>query len=254
MCNACLSKTQKTQYDDPELVKLQEELGVVVLDFMDDFLFENIDNFWEDIPLTKTLFSDFLQGVSNVLQKIYIFGQKQVVKNASEEVKASEAIAQLATDVSFDVAPDHAVQYAEYQAWLLVTNFSESAQKKLQEIVTSSINEGWTRSELASVIKREWSDFSSTRATLIARQETAMALGAWKYKQFQESASQFWQNWRKRAQTTQDDKVRPEHKANEDAWWIPYNETFPWTWSMHEPFGFNCRCVTSYRFFLPDEL
>ena len=260
MCNNCgeLKKYYEEyvdNFDDPKVEELFEELQDAVLNYQEEVLEEVLKQYETQTDLFKIQDEEtFFEAIANLLESIYLYGQWVWLKLVNDETKELQALASLDFNLSFDIEPTRAKEYAQTQTGALIKNIDTTTQAEVQKIVTASINEWRTQQKLAQEINDNFAQFNAYRSKLIARQETSLALWGWKYNQFQESAKAYMSPGYKKAYSQQDSKVREEHKANEDAGRIPANEPFPGTWDMHEPFGFNCRCVVTYRVFLPDSL
>lgn len=261
MCNNCGTPLTKAlekyvdNFDDPKVEGLYEDLQWVLTLYHNNVLQEVLKQYETQTELAKTETQDsFFDAIAELLESIYLYWQWIGMKLVKDETKELEAIASLDFNLSFNIEPIRAKEYAQFQAWALIKNIDDATQSEVQTIVTQSINEWRTQKKLAQEIDKKFSQYNSWRSKLIARQETSLALWGWKYKQFTESAKAYNTPWYKKAYTQQDEKVRPEHTDNAEAWRIQANEEFPWTWWMHEPFWYNCRCVVTYRVFLPDSL
>lgn len=258
MCNNC-QKIVKTQwyvdnFDDKEVNKLYKAISKAVEEYQDALLLELLQDYpLVSIEKTTGILDNFFDSIKGLLEWVYLYWQKVWLWYVKKETKELEVLAWLDFDLSFDIAPTRADEYAKRQAGVLISNVNETTRAKVAEIVWKSINAWRTQNKLSQEIFEQFGQFSQVRAELIARQETALALWWWKYDQFIESSKNYQTTGYKKAYTQEDVNVRPEHQANADAWRIPANEEFPWTWSMHEPFDFNCRCVVAYRMFLPIE-
>lgn len=255
MCKNC-EKLEKTsnqdQYEIPEIKKLMWEIEKAVFDYQEVLLHQVLKTYETQTDLFKTEEQEtFFDLIANLLESVYLYGQWVWLKYVKAETKELEAIAALDFNLSFDINPIFAKDYAQVQTWALIKNIDDHTQAEVQKIVTASINQWRTQSKLAQVINDSFTQYNKVRSELIAQQETALALWWWKYNQFVESSKAYNTPWYKIAYTQQDSLVRDDHSLNADAWRIPANEPFPWTWDMHEPFGFRCRCACWYRMFLP---
>lgn len=120
----------------------------------------------------------------------------------------------------------------------------------------NGVNDGKSYGEIAKEIQNEdpWV-FSKARATLIAVNEVGRAYGWGNHEPALELQRQGYvleKHWR----TSQDDKVRPKHTANEAAiveghqpGWIPLDMEFPGTKDQFAPSvkEVRCRCTSTHR-------
>lgn len=90
--------------------------------------------------------------------------------------------------------------------------------------------------------------FSKSRATLIAVNEIGRAYGWANHEpavELQREGYVLQKFWT----TSHDDRVRPRHKANEAADWIPLDTAFPGTFDQFAPSTneIRCRCTSTHR-------
>lgn len=256
MCNSC-QELEKTvvEFDDKEVNDLFEKLGTKIFNYQEEILVEMLSTYNNVYAIQKLqAFDDFFDEISKIIQSVYLYGQGIGLSIVKKETKELEVLGQLDFNVSFDIQPTYALEYANKQTGALISNIDANTQSQVQKIVTQSINEGRTQQKLSEVIYDSFSQFNKVRSALIARQETSLALGGGKYDQFVESAKNYNQVGRKRTFTQQDAKVREEHRVNADAGRIPANQPYPGTQTMYPPHDYNCRCSDEYRVFLPNEL
>ena len=90
------------------------------------------------------------------------------VKDAAAELqeKANDAMVHLANEKAKDWAAAHAGD--------LIKNFADATKEDLEKTVRQALAEGWSNDKLADELHESWS-FSSKRAEVIARTETAFA-------------------------------------------------------------------------------
>jgi len=154
----------------------------------------------------------------------------------------------LTTDrpIYFEGPPmQQAIRYAEKRAAQMVTKIDQETKDVLRKIITDGIKNKRGIDGLARDLRnqfRDWrriSEMPVSRSRLIARTETNYALSTGSFERGKEMGvtGKSWLTFR-------DDKVRPEHLANEAVGVIPYDQSFP-DGSMHPPGAnpFNCRCV-----------
>ena len=107
-------------------------------------------------------------------------------------------------------------------------------------IVSDSVRDGRSIGQTTTLIKDDFL-FSRDRAKVIARTETARALG-----HGQKGAAEQQGRDEKRWSTSGDELVSDECRSNEDIGWLPIGDPFPGgvdTVPQHP----NCRCVVVYR-------
>lgn len=143
------------------------------------------------------------------------------------------------------------LQLSQRQGSILKTTRDE-----LRDILAKGIDDGKSYGEIAKDIQSEdpWV-FSKTRATLIAVNEIGHAYGWGNHEPAVELARQGYvleKHWR----TSQDERVRAKHTANEEAiveghekGWIPIDMEFPGTKDQFAPSikEIRCRCTSTHR-------
>ena len=104
-------------------------------------------------------------------------GARRAIEQVISELSAS------ATDV-FSQANLDAIAWAESRSAELVTSIDKTTRDGIKDLVTKAETEGWSTQQLAQELRDEYG-FSSYRAEMVARTETAMAdvqgsLAGWK--------------------------------------------------------------------------
>jgi len=133
-----------------------------------------------------------------------------------------------------------AAQWAILEAEEQLLSYSALTRQGVMQIVSDSVREGRSIGQTTNLIKNDFL-FSPDRARVIARTETARALG-----QGQKGAAIAQGRDEKRWATSGDDLVSDDCRENENAGWIPTADAFPSgvdTVPQHP----NCRCVVRYR-------
>ncbi len=207
---------------------------------------DNMAEFQYDIKkfkLKKLNQEERIEAITDELEKIVILWNTSINELALEELSPEQILA---------IDSKSAREFARTEAWRLIRWINETTEKLVQQIIDKWLEKQLSKKWIKEMIADRFRWFAERRATLIARQEVAMAFEKAKNDQFKKYEKEYWIEWYKRAQTQQDEKVRPSHSQNQADWWIPRNQRFSWTWDMHAPFGFNCRCVTSYRLRKPN--
>ena len=132
-----------------------------------------------------------------------------------------------------------AIEYAQKRAAILVKQIDDDTRTQLANVIADGIKNKRGIPGLTQDIQKVMKDMSGVRSELIARTETNTALSDGSFSRMK-GIGVNGKSWL----TVGDDKVRPEHVANEKAGIIPIDQPFP-DGSMHPPGTnpFNCRCV-----------
>jgi len=133
-----------------------------------------------------------------------------------------------------------AAEWALLEAEEQLLSMSALTRTGVMQIVSDSVRDGRSIGQTTNLIKTDFL-FSPDRARVIARTETARALG-----QGQKGAAVAQGRDEKRWTTSADDLVSDECRENEEAGWIATADAFPSgvdTVPQHP----NCRCVVRYR-------
>ena len=119
-------------------------------------------------------------------------------------------------------------------------NLIDMTRRRVGQLVAESIERGDSLGKLQRTLRQDFV-FSPDRARMVARTETATALGQGA-KQASIAKGRDEKHWI----TQGDDVVDPDCVMNEDAGWLPIGDIFP---SGHDviPAHPSCRCVTRYR-------
>lgn len=162
--------------------------------------------------------------------------------------------------LSFDIETSPASNYLRDLEDLQLSQRQGSILKttrdELRDIMARAIDDGKSYGELAKEIQQEdpWV-FSKARATLIAVNEIGHAYGWGNHEPAVELGRQGYvleKHWR----TSQDERVRAKHTANEEAiveghekGWIPLEMEFPGTKDQFAPSikEIRCRCTSTHR-------
>ena len=142
--------------------------------------------------------------------------------------------------VSRDNVQRIAASWATLEAEERLLAYSALTRQGVMQIVSDSVREGRSIGQTTNLIRDDFL-FSKERARVIARTETARALG-----QGQKGAAEEQGRDEKRWATSGDDLVSDDCQENENAGWIPIADSFPSgidTVPQHP----NCRCVVRYR-------
>lgn len=254
MCDKCLVPIYKAvdaEFGDDKLKqyfdKLTKKLSKVYLSKLEEYLINA-----EQVPLAKTAIDDLWEWIKKLLGSVYGYWQKVITDQVKQETKDLIPLLDLDSSISFAISTDPAANYAEQRAGELIKWINDGVKKEMERLVSDAIKQGRTQTKLKEEIMTKFDQFTTTRSALIARQEVALAHWGGRYTEFTKQARNFGSTWFKRAVTQRDDKVRPGHQENADAWRIPADQSFPGTGWLYEPFSFNCRCKVNYLVYKPD--
>jgi SPP1 gp7 family putative phage head morphogenesis protein len=186
-----------------------------------------------------------------------IFGDISEALTALALDSSSEALLQIGVDTvdgaaMFEFVNRRAAEWAKGRAaemvgmkevnGLLIENpdakwrIDDSTREMLRSSVTDAIENGWSNQRLANEIKDDYA-FSSSRAEMVARTETAFADVKGNMIAYRDSGLVAGKEW----VTAHDDKVSDECQANEDAGVIGLGDSFP-SGAEEPPEHPNCRC------------
>jgi len=155
------------------------------------------------------------------------------------------SIAEAYPEVEAAQAQVLASRYAQHRGAELLTvtgdaNLVAYTRRRVGELVAQTIEEGRSLGELQGALQSDFA-FSKDRASLVARTETATALGegAMQAAIIQDQDEKQWV-------TQGDELVSVECRANEAAGWIKVGDPFP-SGRSTIPQHPNCRCANTYR-------
>lgn len=158
---------------------------------------------------------------------------------------ARAAIADLAVEMSFDLANPRAVAYLREHAAGLVAGITDETRGRLGTLIADSVEAGESYGTLTRRIRDLFADFSRARAHTIAVTETAAAYEAGSRVMVNDLATgglDMEMSWL----IVGDAKVDQACLANAAADWIPASEAFP-SGHQHAPAHPRCRCTVLYR-------
>jgi hypothetical protein len=122
-----------------------------------------------------------------------------------------------------------------------IINLVKMTKRRVRKLVARAVENGDSLNTLSATLKKDLS-FSADRARMIARTETAKALG-----EGQKGAALSLGRNEKQWFTQGDDRVSTACRRNASAGWIPITSKFPATQKDTIPEHVNCRCVVQYR-------
>lgn len=177
-----------------------------------------IDPFLEDIK------ADIPKYLLSVLPSIMEEGAKDPIKRYKELLPEDYAL-------TFDIETEPATIYLKELEDLMLSQRKGSILKTTRDdlrfIMADGIEEGMSYGEIAKQI-REMDPyvFSKSRAETIAVNEIGRSYG-WANHEPGRVLTDEGYVLEKSWQTSDDDKVRPTHTENENAGWIPFEDSFP---------------------------
>jgi hypothetical protein len=173
----------------------------------------------------------------------------QGVAQAALEAGIRVTLADLHTDIAFDLAHPRAVAWLEDYGARRVTMINETTRETIKGLVTKGVDEGWSYDKTAEAISDRFREFSvgkpqlhiESRAHLVAVTEAGESYEAAGHMVAEELAAaglameHFWL-------TVGDDRVSDGCRVNTAVGWIALAQPFP-SGHMH-PLRFpGCRCT-----------
>jgi hypothetical protein len=168
---------------------------------------------------------------------------------------AEETLAGTGLGVRFAVGSPAAVAHARAVAAAQVTRINDTTRDQLRTLITQAVENGWSWNRTAEAITERYKDFAGaplfpsrtfrSRAEMVAAYEIGDAYEAGSEAQALALAAEgvtMEKSWLDAG----DARVRPAHRANAAAGWIPLDATFP-DGSRRSPTDAGCRCAVAYR-------
>jgi len=148
---------------------------------------------------------------------------------------------------SFDLTNPRAVNWFLDHGGTIdyIKDIQGTTRDQLQSVIVKAIDKGQSYTQTAKEISSKFDVFSTARAQRIAVYETGQAYEAGNRMLINTVADQGIQmeeHW----MTSQDDKVRPEHTANEDEGWQPLGHVYS-SGDTEPPTDPGCRCYKIYQ-------
>lgn len=187
-------------------------------------------------------FSDDIDGFVAMINSAFKIGIDAINRLMEREVTV---------DLSFWLKSQDALDYAKEYAWNRIKNIDDYSRKGINNLITQWLDKGWWYNKLADELKRDYA-FSTYRARLIASNEIWNAYLVGKDRQFAKYRSEYWQTWWKKRISHQDDRTTDWCLANDEEWWIPFDQEHA-SWHMHPTRFPWCRCNETYRLFNPNK-
>ncbi len=151
--------------------------------------------------------------------------------------------------ISWNLENPRALQYAVQHAAAQVTKINDTTRSYLNAMIGQAVDEGWSYDRLSDAIGDRFTEFATGGPNPRSRRVAVYELGD-AYEEGNLIAAKELQavglEMEKKALTAGDDRVRPSHKGNAGAGWIPIDSPFP-SGDMRFPSDPGCRCTTLYR-------
>jgi SPP1 gp7 family putative phage head morphogenesis protein len=151
--------------------------------------------------------------------------------------------------ISWTLENPRAVAYAKQTAASRVSDINETTERGLRRLITSAVDTGQSYDDLSKAIGSKFKEFATggdnPRSRRIAVFELGDAYEAGNEqvaRQLQAAGLELEKFWL----SVGDDKVRPEHRANQGEGWIEYDEPFG-SGNMRPPTDPGCRCTLLTR-------
>lgn len=228
-------KKQKALFIE-KLLALQEKKAYSLKAVNDDFIDPYLDEIAKDVP----------EYLLTVLPTI-------MVEGASESIARYIDLLPDDYGLVFDLPGEPAAEYLNQLEDLMLSQRQGSILKttrdELRGIIARGATEGSSYGEIAKQIQEtDPFVFSKARANLISVNEIGRAYG---WANHQPALDLMAEGYilEKEWQTKHDDKVRPNHVANEKAGAIPLMQAFPGTGDQFAPSTreIRCRCTSTHK-------
>lgn len=186
-------------------------------------------------------FNDFVDGVSSYLKKGAIAGMKYLDDNFIKTAQVTTAIG-IDNDLAVVWAKDHSAE--------LITQITETTQKRINKLVADAVAGDIWKTDLIYTLKTDYA-FSAYRASFVASNEIGTAYMRWKQMQFNKYQKEYWLVGYMKRVSHRDAVTTELCLENDNAWWILYNQAFP-SWDTEPPRFPWCRCNIDYKLFKPE--
>jgi hypothetical protein len=200
-----------------------------------DLTMQNWDRIWEEITnnttgdLQKIIFSAEVDGVvagSDQLKKTILFDKKSTFSLANPRA------------VKWFTDNGGSVDY--------IKGIQKTTGDSLKRVIGTALDEGWSYTSTSKEIQKLYDEpISRARAQRIAVYETGSAYEQGN-KLFAESLVDDGITMQEHWMTSHDEKVRPEHAANEAEGWVEMGHTYS-SGDTAPPTDPGCRCYKEYR-------
>jgi hypothetical protein len=155
------------------------------------------------------------------------------------------AVADLSIEGSFGLEHPAAVDYLRRRGAERVGQITNTTRTRLRSLLEQAADEGWSYDRTAREIRKQYAGFSATRARNIAVYELGDAYehgNVLVARDLQDGGLAMEKSWL----TVGDDRVRPDHRANQGQGWIPLDDTFG-SGDDRPPADPGCRCTLLMR-------
>ena len=192
------------------------------------------DRMWETIA--GDTFKDLQQAVFNAEVDGIVKGAEQMHRSVGYDRKTS-----------FSLVNPRAVEWFQQKGGSidLIKGIQQTTADQLKRLVSTAIEEGHAYTEIAKDISDRFDDMTRSRAQRIAVYETGSAYEKGNFlfaKSLEDDGTQMQEQWT----TSHDERVRPEHTANEDEGWVELGHIFS-SGNTEPPTDPGCRCYMLYR-------
>jgi hypothetical protein len=146
--------------------------------------------------------------------------------------------------IAFNLENPRAVSWAAGHAAEQVRRINDATKEGINRVIVNAVENGHSYTRTAEALRSMY-EFSPGRAKRIAVYEIGSAYEQGKKMAAQELTAAGLQ-MEKKWQSAGDDRVRPTHRENQAAGWIPMDELFP-SGDDIPPADSGCRCVGLWR-------
>ena len=199
-----------------------------------------IDPFLDDIK------SEVPEYLLTVLPKIMREGAKDPIKRYKDLLPDDYALV-------FNISTAPATVYLQELSDLMLSQRDGSILKTTKDELRSIMRNGISDWDSYTAIAKRIREvdpfvFSRSRSKTIAVNEIGRSYW-WANHEPGNVLSDDGYILEKSWQSSDDEKVRPTHNQNEEAWSIPFDEAFPWTDDQYAPStnDINCRCTSTHK-------
>jgi hypothetical protein len=182
----------------------------------------------------------------------YLYSAIPAIMNQAIRDKIKEFSQLKGFSLGFDLPTSPASNYIRDRSTLMLSTRQGSILKttrdQLRGIIATGLDNGLSYSDIAEQIQKvDTYVFSKGRAKAIAQNEVGRAYGWAQNEGMRELAKEY--VIEKLWVTSHDEKVRPEHNANAEEGWIPFEAMWQGTNDTFAPSStdYNCRCFQQDR-------
>lgn len=193
----------------------------------------------KQIPWEKPFDNAALETLQAFVQPLDEFTARSLLSGMTA------AIADLSVETSFTLEHPAAVDYLRDHGLEQAKKITGTTREGLRSLLAQAGEEGWSYDKTAREIRNRYAEFSRTRAKNIAVYELGASYeegGLVVARDLQSAGLEMEHAWG----TSQDDRVRPEHRANEAEGFIPLEQAFS-SGHLNPPTDPKCRCYSKLR-------